>query len=410
MRISVPIKQREISDKSAISLLFFAWLVVILLFDPLIRFISHLVPPSQYHLPIFIWAHGDNARYILSALSQAQAAIFGLFFTLIFIVTQIQVQNKAASPYDMRKQIKSKRLYFIFMLFITSITIDLVLLRYAPLDNDIGINILGVLILSVICVLLLLHYMGAMIVSIFDNSIKEEIRSGNARYNLRGAELAFTELPNAQFEFRDLSRANLNNANLKNANLKNAILWDANLTGARLKGADLTGAYLWDASLTGANLTGANLGDANLTDANLEGAYLTGANLGHAHLSDANLTGAHLGGANLTEANLTGARLTNAGLWHANLKGANLWHASLMAANLTKADLTEANLTGANLIKADLTEANLTGANLTKADLTEANLKNAGMIEARLEGTNLTDANQEGVIRTLNDLQDVASR
>ena len=119
MRISLPklkfltaLKQRvyKISDKFAISLLFFVWLVVILLFDPLIGFISHLVPPSQYHLPIFIWAYGDNARYILSALSQAQAAIFGLFFTLIFIVTQIQIQNKAASPYDVRLQLKTKNI------------------------------------------------------------------------------------------------------------------------------------------------------------------------------------------------------------------------------------------------------------------------------------------------------------
>jgi hypothetical protein len=224
---------------------------------------SYLVPPSQYHLPIFIWAYGDNARYILSALSQAQAAIFGLFFTLIFIVTQIQVQNKAASPYDMRKQMKSKNLYFIFLLFIVSITADLVLLRSAPFNNDIGINISGVLVLSVVCILLLLQYMGVMILSIFDNSIKEEIRSGNARYNLVGANLDGAQLLKASLEGRDLSLANLMAANLAEANLKNANMMMANLEGTDLLGANLKGAYLEGANLAGTRLDGADLGTPN---------------------------------------------------------------------------------------------------------------------------------------------------
>ena len=98
-------------------MMFLSWLVVVSFFDSFVGLISSLVSSSQYNSSIFIWVYGDNARYILSALCQAQAAIFGIFFTLIFIITQVQVQNKGASPYDMRLMLKSKTLYFIFFVF-----------------------------------------------------------------------------------------------------------------------------------------------------------------------------------------------------------------------------------------------------------------------------------------------------
>jgi uncharacterized protein YjbI with pentapeptide repeats len=65
--------------------------------------------------------------------------------------------------------------------------------------------------------------------------------------NLRGGDLAF--------------------ANLTNAQLYRADLRDANLSGADLSGADLRWANLSGADLSGANLSNANLSDTFLSDA-----------------------------------------------------------------------------------------------------------------------------------------------
>lgn len=346
----------KICDKFVISLLFFLWLVVICLFDPLIQFISRLDLPYQYQLPIFIWASGDNARYILSALSQAQAAIFGIFFTLIFILTQIQIQNKAASPLDMKRQLKSKNIYIIILLFVISITVDLVLLRYARFNDEVDINIMGVLVLSVVCILLLLSYMRTMILNLFDTLIKEEILRGEARYNLVGADLAHAKLTGVVLPRRDLRFANLEGADLLSAGLG-----ATDLRGANLRGANLTNAHLHHADLTGADLTGADLTNADLIEANLTNAHLDGA-----ILREAKLTSGHQRSTIDLDAIPKGANLTNAHLEHADLTGADLMGADLTNADLTNANLTNADLRGANLMNTNLNSANLSGAKLER--------------------------------------------
>jgi len=84
----------------------------------------------------------------------------------------------------------------------------------------------------------------------------------------------------------DLSRAflidaelrgiNLANTNLERANLRMSILSRANLTRANLRGADLRAASLRRAKLDHADLTRAILRFTSLVDADIEGAILTG--------------------------------------------------------------------------------------------------------------------------------------
>ena len=72
---------------------------------------------------------------------------------------------------------------------------------------------------------------------------------------------------------------NFAHANLENANFKNAKLWDVNFYSANLTNADLSGANLSKAILSGTDLSNANLEGTNLQDAILDNAILTGANL-----------------------------------------------------------------------------------------------------------------------------------
>ena len=131
------------------------------------------------------------------------------------------------------------------------------------------------------------------------------------------AEVKGAQLADSDLEYARAFDAFFLKADLRDANLQGAHLWDANLQGANLR----------DASLKGANLLGANLQGANLWDANLQGADLEGASF-----KGANLLGADLQGAHLSDANLQGANLS-----FANLQGAELFRAILQGANLTRA-------------------------------------------------------------------------
>lgn len=202
---------------------------------------------TYQYSPVIISASDDNARYILSALSQAQAAIFGIFFTLNFIMVQIQIQNKAASPYSMKQQLGSWPLVFIFVVFLASITLDLILLRYV---DGAEINILWPLSLSAFAVALLLSYMRMTLLNLFDRSIIEEIRSGQARSDLKGARLV------------------------------GAFLEEARLVGANLEGANLEGAYLG-----GTHLEGAYLERVKYDDVFVNG-FLEAHGLDRVHLDD----------------------------------------------------------------------------------------------------------------------------
>ena len=92
----------------------------------------------------------------------------------------------------------------------------------------------------------------------------------------------------------DLSYRDLRNANLCRAYLRNADLSNANLCRANLSHADLCRADLCRADLSHANLCNANLRDADLRDADLRNANLCNANLCRADLRDADLSNANL--------------------------------------------------------------------------------------------------------------------
>ena len=94
------------------------------------------------------------------------------------------------------------------------------------------------------------------------------------------------DLRNGNWRGVDFQYANLSQANLAGADLGGADFYFANLAAANLAGAQLPQANLVGAALDNANLEGAKLGRANLRGARLQDARLAGADLGFADLGD----------------------------------------------------------------------------------------------------------------------------
>ena len=102
---------------------------------------------------------------------------------------------------------------------------------------------------------------------------------------------------------------NWNGCDLRGRQLARTDLREANLASTILKRTNLQAANLLRADLRYVDFEGADLRGATLREANLVGAVLRGAALAQADLRDADLAYADLQGANLTGANLIGVRL-----------------------------------------------------------------------------------------------------
>jgi uncharacterized protein YjbI with pentapeptide repeats len=205
---------------------------------------------------------------------------------------------------------------------------------------------------------------------------KEDIYEKKIKLLLDGKIDEFNELREKDnFQFLDLSEADLSRTNLSAANLSGANLERVNLSGANLSGTNLIGANLSGANLSPSYLIGANLSGANLKEANLSAANLSAANLSSSYLKEANLSAA-----NLKEANLSGADLSGTNLSGTNLSGTNLENIMLLRTDLSDADLFRANLSSSHLIGANLSGANLSVTTLFRTDLKRANLSDSIII------------------------------
>lgn len=296
------------------------WIIGLFVVSALIVYCLYYCIESSTHFTPHqpsIWAEREDARYILSALSQVQAAIFGIFFTLNFIILQIKIQNKDVSPKSVREHLKSKFFIFIFIVYTVSIILDLLLLRYV--NYSYKINIFGALSLAVFAIVLLFYYALKRTLVAYDDLIVEEILRGNARKNLNGANLEHADLPGVHLENTFLNMANIKYADLSDSHLENAKLKGANLKYANLSGSHLENAKLIMSNLEKTHLKGANLENAYLNRANIKNASLNGASLKNTHLMRANLKRSSLYKANLENAKLNGANFRDASLNEAKL-------------------------------------------------------------------------------------------
>ncbi|MEL6929515.1 MAG: pentapeptide repeat-containing protein [Cyanobacteria bacterium J06600_6] len=124
--------------------------------------------------------------------------------------------------------------------------------------------------------------------------------------NFDGCKLIGEDLTNAYFPYGNFCRGNLRYVKLQNAVLNNTQFDFSDLSLANLQGASF-----YFASLIKTNLRHANLANANLRYANLAGADLSGAILAKTDLYGANLDGANFSGAILDRTNFCQARNAN---------------------------------------------------------------------------------------------------
>ena len=282
---------------------------------------------------------------------------------------------------------------------------------------------------------------------------------------VRGAELAGMNLPNARAVGAFLVKADLRGADLTHAVLDSADLRFANLTSADLEGASLAyanleNALMYKVDISGADIRGANLADVKgLTAGDLYSANnwlqakfggdildslglppdhneritrrdLSGADLQGANLENVSLAGFNLSGTNLRGANLSGAILDSANLFLTDLRGASgidlnqirrtkNWLFAMYDDELIETlelpenhnmlasdrDFRTYNLKGINLAEVDLKGANLRKVDLTGAVLEGVNLRDADLYAVKLNSADLRGANFRGTILLDTDLR-----
>ena len=177
--------------------------------------------------------------------------------------------------------------------------------------------------------------------------------------DLGGIDLSNTEVGwNIEFDYSDLSGANLSggrffsgkfntcnltNADLRNSNFDHAHLQYATLTDTKLEGASfnqthLGGADCRDVDFRGVDLRGTKFRsffvDEKPTD--LRGAILSGTQALHANFRDAHCEGADFLDADLHGANFWGAKLNKANFTGANLGRCRFWSAEMNQTNLSR--------------------------------------------------------------------------
>lgn len=152
---------------------------------------------------------------------------------------------------------------------------------------------------------------------------------------------------------------------------------------------DISNALLWKAELSRINFNYTNLSGADLHEANLRWSTAIEGNLNGANLTRAVLQDTIIDNASLIGANLAGAGLLYSHITNTNLREANFNNASLMWANLSSSNLSGAILRGANLQYTDVSRANLTNADLTKADLRMAHLTYSVLSQSNFSETSV---------------------
>ncbi|EDP62678.1 pentapeptide repeat family protein [alpha proteobacterium BAL199] len=249
--------------------------------------------------------------------------------------------------------------------------------------------------------------------------------------DLRGAKLTRALLSNADFREADMRPGDVRDAEMNRmqaTEIQDAVLDHANFARADLSGSDMTGASarktnFSETEMTAAILSGADCSGANFQKARLVKAILGGAVVDSASFKGADLRDAILRNVDVSTADFEGARLegTRAFFGIKNLPAAvrdvvsshMRWLATKGSVG-ERADFTGRDLSGTNFASADLSvgvfrtaklnNVNFTGAFLTMADLRGADLSGARLIDVDLRGADLRGAILRGAVLEGSDL------
>lgn len=288
------------------------------------------------------WSQSENARTILSSLSEIQAAIFSIFFSLYFIISQLQIQSKAASPRLAKEWTRSGKMIFIILVYVFSISFDLFLIRLIEFRENLKIDIFCAILFFIFSLLVLLIYMRSNLLGLFNKSLIEEILSGSCRYDLEEAELNNLELNKVNLYSRRLIRSKLNSSSLKDSFLSGADLSEARLNEVDASNAEMSSANFFRADLASAIFNNTKLCKCDISEANLKGLTANKANLREAKLNWSDLSEANFIGADFSKSNLFFTKMIRANLSQANMREANLINVELSGATFEDTDFEDA--------------------------------------------------------------------
>lgn len=370
----------------------FIILCIFLLFDQLINM---YIPFMKF------FASEENARAILSSMSQVQITVLSIFLAAYFIL----IQMHPVPPYFINKAFRSPLFLFTLFINLLSILIYLIFIRYVDIHYLAYINIFWFFSLFVFGNLLLIPFMKEFLNELYDIKVKDEAISGHARYDLEELQFIGTHAPEINLERKNLKKANftksvLTMANMKNSDLRESQFFQSNLNDSNLVGTKLSNSKIVDSQLLRANLNDSEMSRIDLRDSNLRGASLVNtiiddSNLENAKMDEVLLNGAHLRRSNLDKISLVRSNLQSVDLEGATLRDAKICEADLSGANLNKTDLSNADLAQANLTRTSLVNANLYKANLTMSMLIKSNLIGSNFLEANLFKAALKEVNYD---------------
>lgn len=243
--------------------------------------------------------------------------------------------------------------------------------------------------------------------SSFDYAELSGVSLANAviqRSKMRHANLERAILNNCQIIETDLSGAILRQAESKKATFKNAVLENVDARSMNLSGSEidelckLSGAKLEKAIMRKVKADRVNFVGANMKEANLQYAQLKGAVVEGVNLQFSNLEGVVAEGIKASGVDMTGANLTDISARGGEFKEAQLEGIKAHRAEMSEAVLEGANLRGAKMHDAILKQVNLRKADLRNAELERANLEKANVEEAKVnDGTDMHHAKVEEV-------------
>jgi uncharacterized protein YjbI with pentapeptide repeats len=321
----------------------------------------------------------ENIRFILSGFAQAQAAIFGIYLSVLVLILQMHIPH--VPPIYIKQWLHSLSLIWTCLMNFISIIIIIELISTSNHENIHPVIVAA--ILFIYSLILLISHMYQSTITVSQKVIEWEILTGKFRANLEGVD--FSILPkyfgkNLKLENRILSRTRFNNLKLEESVFTNSVLNDAEFIGS---GTILAGAKFEYSDLRRSSFREANLNEACLFHANLEFAELYKTQF--------------------VKANLEGATLANANLRQANLHKANLIDADLKSANINNADLTNADLSGANIEGADFTNADLDKTKFNNSIYKKNEITLKSLLKARNLGNADLDSDLKADILSISD-------
>lgn len=398
---------------------FFQWILIFIFISPLVAFIIKLffdfIMNSRYSLGLF-WVSSDNARYILSSLSQIHAAILGILLAFYSIVVELIGKDKRG-PKFIRDSFRNPILLSIVLIYIISIITDLMLIRYVSINEEININLFWILSLTIFSILILFPGVGIILRNLINLDIRYDAEAGFLNrmdleeanlddMNLRGIDLKQKDLKNASLIKSDLENADLSESNLQYAILSYSNLTEANLNKSNLKEANIINSRLNRANLSETILEGADLSESemnsaiflnsNLNEANLNKSKLIEAKINRSQLRHSNISESNLEYAEIKESDLQYVVLSNSNLKNVNMTRSNLKNANIINSNLQKADMSETNLEYTDLSESDMQNAILLNSNLKNTNLTKSDLRGANMVNSQLQRSKMNETNLEG--------------